>query len=55
MDIQILVYCLNMWNVLNIRVYNGFEYRKLGLPVKGRKQELISTLRLHMDSNLSGM
>ncbi|VVB03015.1 unnamed protein product [Arabis nemorensis] len=26
--------------------------RKLGLPVKGRKQELISTLRLHMDSNL---
>lgn len=35
--------------------YNGFEYRKLGLPVKGRKQELISTLRLHMDSNLPGM
>ncbi|VYS55185.1 unnamed protein product [Arabidopsis thaliana] len=26
--------------------------RKLGVPVKGRKQELISTLRLHMDSNL---
>ncbi|KAG7570047.1 AP endonuclease 1 [Arabidopsis thaliana x Arabidopsis arenosa] len=26
--------------------------RKLGLPVKGRKQQLISTLRLHMDSNL---
>ncbi|XP_010508717.1 PREDICTED: DNA-(apurinic or apyrimidinic site) lyase, chloroplastic-like [Camelina sativa] len=28
--------------------------RKLGLPVKGRKQELVSTLRLHMDSNLPG-
>ncbi|KAF8088363.1 hypothetical protein N665_0544s0013 [Sinapis alba] len=25
--------------------------RKLGLPVKGLKKELISTLRLHMDSN----
>ncbi|EFH56191.1 apurinic endonuclease-redox protein [Arabidopsis lyrata subsp. lyrata] len=34
---KILVHCLNM---------------KLGLPVKGRKQKLISTLRLHMDSNL---
>ncbi|CAN8286991.1 unnamed protein product [Cochlearia groenlandica] len=26
--------------------------RKLGLPVKGRKQELISALRIHKDSNL---
>lgn len=28
--------------------------RKLGLPVKGLKQELISALQLHMDSNLQG-
>ncbi|KAJ0262468.1 DNA-(apurinic or apyrimidinic site) endonuclease [Hirschfeldia incana] len=27
---------------------------KLGLPVKGLKQELISSLRLHIDSNLPG-
>jgi exodeoxyribonuclease-3 len=50
-DIQILVHYLNMWNVF-VLCYNGFDYRKLGVPVKGRKQELISTLRLHMDSNL---
>ncbi|CAN6815079.1 unnamed protein product [Brassica oleracea] len=28
------------------------NHRKLGLPVKGLKQELISALQLHMDSNL---
>ncbi|CAN7138129.1 unnamed protein product [Brassica rapa subsp. narinosa] len=29
------------------------HYRKLGLPVKGLKKELISTLKLHMDNNES--
>lgn len=37
--------------------YNGFllHYRKLGLPVKGLKKELISTLQLHMDNSSPGM
>ena len=31
------------------------HYRKLGLPVKGLKKELISTLKLHMDNSSQGM